>query len=234
MQNGITLVTPTGDRPEAIARLRHHVSFQEIDEPMRWIIVDDGDTPIEMPAIKGVEVCLLRRTRKTGVSLVENLLHGLSAVKGGKIIFLEDDDWYGASYCETMANLLDDAPLVGLVEHRYYHVRTGGHHVFENRTHASLSQTSIRHDAIKFLLKYLEEGRTPFVDVPFWRSFSLAKRLVSSPGMSCGMKGMPGRAGYGVGHREGFYQKHDDAKFSVLKSWIGDDWVLYQGYRDAR
>jgi hypothetical protein len=85
--------------------------------------------------------------------------------------------------------------------------------------HASLGATALRGSAIDLLRRICAKG-SRIIDVDLWRDFNGAKTLLESRTV-VGIKGLPGRAGIGVGHRKSFGTPDDDGH--VLRGWIGDE-----------
>ena len=48
MYEPFTIITPTGDRPDAFELCCKYVQRQTI-KPVEWIVIDDGETPTTMP-----------------------------------------------------------------------------------------------------------------------------------------------------------------------------------------
>ena len=60
MESGVTLITPTGYRPEAFGLCIEYVWRQTYNGPLQWIVVDDGHPAMpfngELFEIRGTEV----------------------------------------------------------------------------------------------------------------------------------------------------------------------------------
>jgi len=99
-QQRVTSILTTRDRPELLAvALR---AFAEQSEPDReLIVIDDGDrSPADEAAIEGVGGRLVRVS--AGTPLGEKLNIGASLATGQFLHKMDDDDWYGAHFLETM------------------------------------------------------------------------------------------------------------------------------------
>jgi endogenous inhibitor of DNA gyrase (YacG/DUF329 family) len=117
---------------------------------------------------------------------------------------------------------------VGECRARYYNVATRRGQQLHNNQHASLCSTAMRGMAIE-TFRWACEQRTKFIDLELWRKGR--SRYLFGGGRVCGIKGMPGRGGIGMGHAADFSGTHDpDGR--ILREWIGDDAELY--LREAR
>lgn len=223
---GVSLITPTGDRPVAFRFCEEYIARQtwvQNGNPLQWIVVDDGTVPTECTCGQDY----VRRKPDGGPrSLHRNLIAGLRRAAYDRILIIEDDDWYAPEYIAHMAGLLETWELVGESRAKYYHVEHRRYRTFGNWRHASLCQTGFRQH-LAALVEECCEPVSPFIDMRIW-AFDLEKFLEPQSRMVVGIKGMPGRAGIGSGHRNvhrGRY--HTDGDGSVLRSWIGADATRY-------
>lgn len=221
VSSDVTVITPTGDRPEAIALLRRWMGKQTV-KPRQWIIVDDGRTPL--PPIS--EATVVRREPKPydpRCTLGENLKAALPLVRHDKVLIMEDDDWYGAEYVETMVALLDDDDLVGLKETNYYHLGVPGIRKMKGQNHASLAKTAFKKSLIPAVLNAIPGDHS--IDLRLWKRNK--GKLVTADGQSLhvGIKGLPGRPGAGIGHIPKDYTI--DGDYHDLKT-ICPEWETYR------
>ena len=248
--NEITVVTLTGDRPQAFSLCRLWMSRQT-RIPDQWIVVDDGKVPI-MPTN---EMQYVRRQPKSDdpkYTMLLNMRTALPLVVGKKIMIMEDDEWYSFRYVEEMARRLDKYEVVGIARSKYYHLPSGRYLRHSNMDHASLAQTAFRSSFLPEVAKLLEGDN--FLDIRIWKKvdkidkfqsgekyFAAKEREVGDgQGLlfddgngedgSClyvGIKGLPGRPGIGVGHRHhgGYLQDTSDRK--MLQKWIPGDYQIY-------
>lgn len=222
-----TVITCTGDREICLNLLTKWMDCQTM-KPERWLIVDDGKTPISQEIMdmfpKFVEY--IRREPVVGepqFTLNLNMLKALSNVKEEKIIFWEDDEYYAPRYIETISKNLDSFDAVGVGKSRYYYLPSFKYYVHNNMDHASLAQTAINYNLIDKLIEF-SSGNDPFIDIKIWQyvfASSLKKNLIddniNNQFLYVGMKGMPGRSGIGSGHRGiGRFDSHQ----LMLKKWI--------------
>ena len=219
------MLTATGCRPEAFALCKRWMAAQTYSGPVRWVIVDDGATPIDSSDARGDwQVDHYRRTpywRCGQNTQPDNLLFGLDK-SDGPLAIIEDDDYYAPGYLDAVAGWLEKAELVGERSSRYYHVGARLWHDNKNMRHASLCATAMRDKAVeKFRECVLRRGR--FIDMDLWREFSGS--LLMGTRLHVGIKGLPGRPGIGVGHSP--TRGKPDPFGEVLRGWIGVDAEAY-------
>lgn len=236
----ITVITPTGDRPEAFKLCRKWIAHQTVN-PDQWLIVDDGKEPLKFAPV-GYEKYIRREPQPTDPkhTLTVNVAEALKYVTGDKILFMEDDEYYAPTYIEEMSMRLERFQVVGIGWAKYYHLPTGGYVEHKNMNHASLAQTGYRKEVSGLIKKCVARGmEKEWLDCQIWAETmktqgSLNKipcnifRDIDNP-LYVGMKGLPGRNGIGIGHKETMYSSHDDANRTKLREWIRkvDDFQLY-------
>lgn len=85
------------------------------------IIVDDGSkdesASIAKKTIKGHCHCQLIKQENAGVSMARN--NGVSASHGEYLCFLDADDWWGPTFLEEMAKLIEEFPDAGIYGTNY-------------------------------------------------------------------------------------------------------------------
>lgn len=225
----ITLLTPTGDRPEAFALCEKYMARQTIPYS-KWVVMDDG----ELPTIctQGQQYLYCPQFKGKG-SLPAKLRYAFSTglVTTDVAFFIEDDDWYAPQYLETMLGFLEpQTEMIGEGCALYYNVRFRWWYDHHNMQHASLCSTMVTH------LGYLKVIRAcrpnvPFLDVPLWKS-SVHQRIFKPrpQRLVIGIKSMPGRKGYGMGHRHHSENIQYDVNFTLLRDLIGADADNYAPY----
>lgn len=223
----LTLLTPTCNRPKAFELCERWIRRQAINEPYQWIVVDDGE---ERAGCTLGQTQLLREPGNSPVdSFLGNLSAGLqeAAIRGAsKLVFVEDDDWYGPQYIQTMSEWLEDNDIAGESRSRYYNIHTRRYKVNRNTAHCSLCQTGIRGDLISTALEHI--GGSKFFDQRLWKVAG-SDRYVHATAEHCiGIKGLPGKRGLGYGHRLSSGERADPDG-QILKKWIGDDAEVYTG-----
>jgi glycosyltransferase involved in cell wall biosynthesis len=219
----VTLITPTGSRPEAFKRCEEYMARQTYRGPIQWIIVDDGDIPTQITPGPQKEYYRATELWREGINTQRpNMNLAMSKVKGDFIFVIEDDDWYHPEYLQTYVSLLEQFPLVGEGKADYYNVASQGYKQIDNYYHASLCQTGMRKELLPKLYNAVNSGQLYF-DIQFWNTCAgdhTQRALFMDKKLLVGIKGMPGRGGIGVGHRtkDCMY----DPEWRILKSWIGE------------
>lgn len=219
----LTLLTATGARPEAWAICEQLMAAQDYTGPVRWVIVDDG--PEAQPvtfAREGWDLVLIRPVphwRAGQNTQARNLRVGLAAIgPDDRVAVVEDDDFYAADWLSTVVDNLNHAELVGEPLARYYNVSIRRGRQLKNDKHASLCSTAIRGQALVKLREICT--RSPkFIDIELWGS--VKSKLLFDGQRVTGIKGMPGRGGIGMGHRDDFTGQADPTG-ELLRKWVGD------------
>jgi hypothetical protein len=235
IEDKVTVVTPTGDRPEALELLRRWIASQT-RQPDQWLVVDDGKHRIKPKRVP--EATVVRRKPRAddpSCTLGKNLEAILPLVAHDKVLIMEDDDWYGPEYIDTMAALLDAHEVVGISGTKYYHPGIPGYREMGRGDHASLSQTGFRKSAIPEVLKAIPfDANMPAfpecsVDMRLWKNCNGQGHLVPGADMKlhCSIKGLPGRPGAGVGHDKRYYTPDKD--LTKFREWCGDV-EAYRGF----
>jgi hypothetical protein len=222
----LTLLTPTGTRPEAWALCERWMMRQTYTGPVRWIVVDDGMIPQPVTFLRPRwNVTVIRPAQKWRVgenSQARNLREALKLVRpDARVVVIEDDDYYAPGWLERIDQELNDHDLVGQGWNCYYHVKTGAIRENDNDKHASLCASAFKGKALQVFRTQCERGPR-LIDAPLWKH--CPRRHVFKARLVIGMKGMPGRAGIAGGHNltgEPF----------DLSEWIGDDHRAYAQFR---
>lgn len=225
----LTLLTATGGRVEAWQKCEEMMRRQIYTGPVHWIIVDDGEEaqPItfERPNWTLSLVRPTPRWQPGQNTQARNLKEGMRLVKpDAKLVVIEDDDVYDPEWLERVDKWLDRQDLVGEAPARYYNIKTKQCKVLRNFTHASLCSTAMKGKAIEVFRNELKPG-VQFIDINLWRNFRGPAALYPTE-LVVGIKGMPGRGGIGVGHKEDF-KGQIDSTGSILRQWLGTNADLY-------
>jgi glycosyltransferase involved in cell wall biosynthesis len=233
MTSGVTLITPTGNRPESLKRCAGFVSrfkYPNYIKDVQWIVVDDGYEASCFSALVS-EVTLIRpnhRWQPGQNTLGLNLLAAIPEVKHDVILFIEDDDYYHEEYAYHQIERLQEKCIAGETRAHYYHVPSLRYQVLDNKYHASLCQTGIQSSELGTLEKICKLSSSVFIDVQLWNSLLPRSHALADNSAYCiGMKGLPGRSGIGIGHRPTNFGWKSDHDLKILKSWIGSDIELY-------
>lgn len=224
----LTLLTATGARHKAWAICERLMAAQTYAGPVRWIIVDDGQQPQPVTFQReGWELVLIRPApfwRAGQNTQARNLLKGLAAVgSDDRLVIIEDDDWYASDWLATAAAMLDRAELVGEPQARYYNIALRRGRQLRNNGHASLCSTAMHGEALATFRAVCRRSEK-FIDLDLWKR--ARSRHLFGGHRVVGIKGLPGRDGIGMGHRDDFTGK-DDQDGALLRAWVGDDARLY-------
>lgn len=194
----LSVLTPTGARPEAFAKCVEWMQAQDYAKPVKWVIVDDGPDAMPTPSIDGWDVLHIRpEPLWTGQNTqARNILAGLDHVTD-RVVIVEDDDQYAPWWLSQCDAWLDKHDLAGEGQSVYVNLKTGRRMQFKNMAHASLCQTSVKGCGIN-ALKEACQTKEKFIDIALWRSMSGV--VYPYAGGVVGIKGYPGRAGIGIGH----------------------------------
>lgn len=227
MTTPFTIITPTGDRPEAFALCAHYVLRQTM-QPKEWLVIDDGDEPTPMPDCSYLKHIRRANREKPKHTLPMQMKAALQHVTTDIIIIMEDDDWYRKDYCEHMLEVLGEKDLAGLGNTVYYNIPARCYYVHDNRQHSAWCHTIFRKKLISFIIKICERGHrrnNPYIDLDLWRSVRDVSRglELGNRSVSIGMKAMPGRQGTCSGHTCTDRFTQDTKKAAWLHKIIGDE-----------
>lgn len=226
------LITPTGSRPEGLALLAGYLNDQTYTGPARWVVVDDCDPASSLPPVRdGIEVEVVRpvwRWQPGMNTQAASMAAALAVVPADAVVaVLEDDDAYLPGHLDELLVALSRAELAGERVARYYNVATGRCRELPGQFHASLASTGARGRALALLREICAAGSRR-IDMDLWRAFTGPKTLLGSQNV-VGVKGLPGRGGIGVGHRDTFGDP--DPSGQVLAQWLGPAAEAYRGFR---
>lgn len=227
------LLTPTGARPEAMAMLARALAAQTYTGPAQWIVVDDCDPATPAPMARDwIDVAVVRPAWRWQLGMNTQaacMAAGLALVPDdATLVVLEDDDAVLPDHIATVLVALERAELVGERVTRYYNVATRRHKAIPSDRHASLASTACRGAALAMLREVCAAGSRR-IDMDLWQGFRGQKALLNT-GNVVGIKGLPGRSGIGVGHRDTFGDP--DPAGAVLAEWVGAERAAaYAGFR---
>lgn len=231
----LTLITPTGGRPEAFALCEKYMARQTFID-WKWIVVDDCKPETECTMGQAVIRPNKLWLPGGGSTQNQNLLLALDQVNTEFVAVIEDDDWYSPKYLETLCGNLEKVSVVGELPSRYYNVKHRMFRIMPPGGHASLCQTGFRAELLeRFKVVCQLNSNT---DVLLWhqvRSMGIHSNLYFGDQV-VGIKGLPGRPGAGIGHYPKQRPTHwiQDPGLKTLTEWIGDDVELYRRYYDGR
>ena len=116
---------------------------------------------------------------------------------------------------------LVDVDMAGEAMARYYKVDTRQWLIINNTNRASFCQTVIRSRRLDAIYTACQKKTSSFIDGRLWEK-DIKKKLFADKAYCVGIKGMPGRKGIGIGHRNNVkYQP--DTNLVKLKEWIGNE-----------
>ena len=232
----VVVVTPTCDRPVAL-RLACRWMAAQIVQPDHWLIIDGGSTcpvlthcadvlpphatVIHPPVIHPAGVRNFLSNWAVGFAHA-----AMRARREDLVVCWEDDDYYAPTHLAIHARIAADEPTLALIGddgQRYYHVPTSSHRTFQNRG-ASLCQTSIRGHALPIARRTIADcqRRSSYgLDALIWSTIPAGSTALTRMDTVVGMKGLPGQAGLGIGHRPRGPWALDPAH-ATLRSWVGD------------
>ena len=229
MTEPFTVITLTGGRPQTLALCKKYLARQTL-LPSQWVVVDDGDTPVEPSSllIPGVSLCYVHRCRMPSDplhTLTCNLKAAMLLVGTERIIFMEDDDWYSPNYLKTLnAGFDTGAEIVGQCGTVYYRMRRRQWRDNHNYQHASLCATGVSHTLFPLVYEICEDN-SPLVDLRLWkrtRKVSQSLLLNALPRLHVGMKELPGRPGTTSGWKQESHRYTEDPDLSILTSLVGN------------
>lgn len=219
-QGVVTLVTPTGDRPEQFRLLQRWIAQQRYCGPIQWIVVDDGETP-QTPC----GTTYIRREPKPDDprhTLTANLRAALPHIRGDYVLILEDDEYYAPDYVSMMVGALHHGDMAGQQGSRYYWLR---HRKFRHgvrESWVSLCRTGFRRSVLPAFQRAIESDH-PSVDLRLWSTHTGSRKTWRSrETLNVGFKDGPGRGG----NRQPSGDAAADTDLQTLKRWC-PDWQAY-------
>lgn len=231
-EDGITLLTVTGDRQLCLDRLYYYIGRQVVKDPnIQWLVVDDGIKHATLPDVHFLQHIKRNRIYDKCKSFIGNLREAIVNVRYNKVLILEDDDWYSPDYIQLYSQRLENFQLIGEAPARYYNVRHRCYRIWGNGTRSSFCQTAFRADLLPTVFLCTHRG-TVFVDYRLWEKDVKSKFVFKDACHCVGIKGMPGRKGIGAGHRPNLKKYHSDKDMNELEKWIGKEDTNF--YRDLK
>ena len=209
----VTIITPTGDRPQSFALLERWYGSQT-RKPDQWIVVDDGRVPTV--CTKGQQY--IRRQPGDGRThtLPVNLAASLPHVKGDHMMFWEDDEYYSPDYVQVMSGRLVKHSIIGECVGRYWCCRRRAYRLDLHRGHASLCRTAMRVEHRELMEELCGLG-TAWIDLRLWERTHLPVARAGTV-ISVSFKNVPGRR---IHTR--FRTWIPDLEGVVLKTWVPEE-----------
>lgn len=195
----ISLITPTGDRPESFALLVRWVNrFWKPTEVLEWVVVDDGVVPTDTSDAT-VPVVHIRPSRMAGPSVARNYLAGLRAASGDVLVYLEDDEWYHRDYLAVVVStfLSEPVDMVGIAPWRAWYLRERRYRdpPLQGILSATTSRTSVRRGpALDCHVEILKAERADKAgETRLWGTGYLSRNVQERPYLCVSLKDVPGR-----------------------------------------
>lgn len=232
----ITCITPTGDREDSFKEIVTCINNQTV-KPDKWVIVDDGVTPLRKDTIAMIKVphSVIRLAPVNYHSLSRNLLHALDVTPDGNIIIIEDDEWYCPDYIQQRCKELETIQLTGdRYRYRYSLSSDGTWGISRNSSFSCLHSTAFRSDIKSTVYEAVARSNKHDADVRIWNAvkdnpeLSYCVQDNKKPYMVTIKAWSTGRAGTMNLHRRPLGNK--DEGHVKLKEWLGDDFDRYAKY----
>lgn len=222
----VSIITPTCDRPRGMELCERYMARQT-RQPDEWIVADSG----KVPAILTAGQVHLHQPMYPGArNLACNIMRALDRATGDIVIVVEDDDYYMPNHIAACVEGLQDRDAYGCPKLRYYNVQ---HRMWANMSNrgAALCQTAVTRKlvpALRAAAQLAHERNSFAIDGAFWES---RQQLAQGSATVVGIKGLPGTAGLGIGHRPKSslnrrWQR--DPSLQKLREWIGADAEEYR------
>jgi hypothetical protein len=202
-------------------------------KPHQWFVLDDDDPKskclmgqeyIHCPQLSG-KMSLLNKV---------NFITTSGRITGDAIVFIENDDWYSPKWLQFCSDQLEQYDMIGEGRAIYYNVRYRYWFEYPNMGNSSLCSTAVRTTLLGKVADLCgsKTNQDPFLDQRIWLDgggIQCNKRVFEPVGgrLVIGIKGMPGRAGYNVGHGWQADGAAYDRSLAKLRSLIGNDAELY-------
>jgi predicted O-methyltransferase YrrM len=233
----LTLLTTACYRPEAWKLCESYVARQT-RQPDQWIVLDDDENPTV--CTMGQEYHHWPECRGRG-SLTRKITKAVNEklIKGDAVVILENDDYYAPTYLEMVEKWLETADIVGEGDALYYNVQHRAWFSHHNSQHASFCSTAFKVSLLPQLLKacntddpYADYRLWNLVNAPFKKRVMMPVDFPATKRLVVGIKGMPGKLGYGTGHQVKDNQRGvtKDPSFVKLRSLIGKDAEAYENF----
>jgi hypothetical protein len=237
----IALITPTGARKRQIELCARWMLAQDYKGEVLWIIIDDAE-PVTVNCIpeefredwEVIKIYPEPKWKPGRNTQARNLLAGLEEVKNhtvDAIFIIEDDDYYKPEYLSVMVANLQGFDIAGETCTVYYNVAAYYWMQCKNRRHSSLFQTAFTSAMIPVFEKVCIE-RVRFIDMLLFQAIPMRRtNLFTGNKLSIGIKGLPGRAGIGMGHHP-YGRMAPDTGFAKLKEFLGADYIHYVNHKN--
>jgi hypothetical protein len=240
----IIAITPTGDRLKQF-EICFELMMRQTVRPAKWFIIDDGInklTNIADTKRVPIEINIIHREPNPGkITLKENLLAVIDRIEiHDKVIFFEDDDFYPATYIETISQILEanEYAVVGGIQRKYYNLNYTGYWEFSKTTFCTLNATGFCADEkiLNILRKICRNSEGYKVDEEFWRE--IKSKDIPYLLHSDTKAQVIGIKAWNIGRKGAVEKKHlksrrkyiYDKRFRKLNEYVGDMAERYKSF----
>lgn len=241
------IITPTRDRAQQLQLVIQCINNQSL-KPDFWVVADDSRQALQEGFFdsSAVPVTYLHEAPKYKSSTGYNSARALQACKADKIIFIDDDDYYPASYIQSLSKkLINNNEMVGDSQWIDYRLSTGCYrirHKTRQQMQAGDTMTEWHSSGIlgaqlrdKMIQTLYADPETRYNDVVCF------KKLFKHGPYKCvcvdfGKDSAISLKDYGVGTAGAIAAHRSDAglikdpDFKFFKQKLGQDWIRYQKY----
>ena len=220
----VAVITPTrGDRSVFLEKCKIYVGDQTI-QPDEFIIVDHEPDPIYLSP----KMDQIKRVIK-GVEIAKN-------AKCRRVIVMEDDDYYGNDYIESILNNWESEFMIGSYTTNSYHILLKKylnwgkkHQLYVNNKKlptvlSTLSQTSFTVEFFDYFLQSKMLGRNSNLDVDLWTYsglFNLPTKLIKNESFLAIKHNMSLCAGGMHSSLDVWKNANEDPEFKYLEKTVG-------------
>ena len=126
----VAVVTPSYERAAFLAQAHRLFSGKQTDGlSLRWFVLDDSAEEVNAPWTQDPRVDYRCLSERMVLGAKRNALNDATLAWGADVVVaMDDDDWYGPDYVQSMVDVLDDHPefdFVGSEVDHLWEVSTG-------------------------------------------------------------------------------------------------------------
>lgn len=220
----LTLLTPTGSRPEAWELCKRWMRNQDYTGQVTWIIVDDGTAPQKMIGFpEHWYILVVYPSPASGDTTLRNIRQALEYVmdEDPRLVLIADDNYYGPRWLSQCDHALNKFNLAGEARNPRFDLERLMYRRGKNVSHADLWATALRGDAIG-ALRTLLDAYEWYLDEDLWYVYTGNKLLTEGEHVVL-MNGLPGRKRAGAGDAS----LTEVADVSTLRRLVGEDVAHY-------
>ena len=211
-------------------------------KPDRWIIVDDGHTPVSDDVLSKSDIpvkhIIMPKPNPRVKTHTINFRAGAKRVSDeGSIFVIDDDDYYAPTYIEKMMGYLNNGvDIVGTAREIEYSLRKdGGYDILNRARFTTNHHTAFNTKILNEVFKVIDNTDDPRMDLLVWdhikkKTFIKWAMPVFDPYICVSFKQWPAIVnGYCKNHRKDFLG-NVDKDYKYLKNLLGDDFERYSKY----